>query len=241
MKTIEIQTPQNVTLEVPLAGVGYRILSFAVDQFALIAFMIILLLIDEFLLGGFFDEVLLFIYLAVYLLYTPMFELMWNGQTLGKRMLGLRVIRLDGSEITFDEVMGRWLMRLPDIYASAGALAVILISSGRYQQRIGDLLAGTIVVLNRSGMGVSLNRLRKLDNVSNYTPKFPIVKRLSEDDALLIKKTIQRHGRYSNEAHKLAVSELSLKLKELLQIESDPETDIQFLNTVLKDYIVLTR
>ncbi len=90
-------------------------------------------------------------------------------------------------------------MRVIDLYLSAGILAMILVSSSRYNQRFGDMLEGTIVVKERSCGGVSLSHAQKLDTTESYEPVYKAARLLSEDEALLIKSTLVRHEKFHNE------------------------------------------
>ena len=156
---ISIETPEQINLEFPLAGIGSRFLAMATDtliQFfmGLAVFMVVVL--TPFLtkragiVGALSQEWIWALSgLAVFLLqfgYFSFFEAIWKGQTPGKRREHLRVIKDDGRPITAFDAVGRNLMRivdgLPGIYG-VGVISIFL--SGR-SKRLGDYLAGTIVV-----------------------------------------------------------------------------------------------
>ncbi len=243
MKTIQIVTPQNVLIEHELASVVLRALAFLVDQIIITLFLVFaFIFLQSFSFSEGLDE--LFLYIAVipiYFLYSLLFESFNYGQTLGKLLIGLKVRRLDGNEVTFTEAVTRWLMRVPDIFISAGALAAILIGSTERSQRLGDILAGTIVIRQVATAGITLEMLLKLSSTENYTPRYPQVLNLKETDVVLIKQAIIRYGKYNNEAHVKAIDALVLRLKLVLGIENDNQSKIDFLKTIIKDYIVLTR
>ena len=243
MKTIQIVTPQNVLIEHELASVVLRGLAFMVDQIIIIIFLVFSFLFLQFFhFGQGWEE--LFVYIVIipiYLSYTLLFESLNYGQTLGKMLIGIKVRRLDGNEATFTEAVTRWLMRVPDIFISAGALAALLISSTERSQRLGDILAGTIVIKQVSGIGIGIKSLQRINSVENYQPVYPEVKQLKEADVVLIKQTLLRYGKHKNLAHENALNALVLKLKEVLQIEEIKQSKTEFLRTIIKDYIVLTR
>jgi uncharacterized RDD family membrane protein YckC len=159
-----IETPERVPLQFALASIGNRFLACAVDHF--IQFLAIFLLL--WLLVGISNVKLseasqplprwaLAVFILAYFLilsgYFVFFEWLWRGQTPGKRLLKLRVIREDGRPITFWEAAARNLLRIFDMmpaigvpFYSVGLIAVFI--SGR-DQRVGDLFAGTVVVRER--------------------------------------------------------------------------------------------
>ena len=243
MKTIQIVTPQNVLIEHELSSVLMRIIAFAIDQIAIIIFLIFCFIgIEIFALHGLLGNMFIYVFvLPVYLGYSLFFEWLNHGQTLGKMMLGLRVRRLDGNEIGFTEAATRWLMRIVDVVATAGSLAAILISSTERSQRLGDILAGTMVIRQVPGNAVALSNLLKINTLQDYEPRYPEVQRLREDDVVLIKQTLVRAAKYNNQAHQKAVRLLKDKVENVLEIKSKERKPEEFLRTLIKDYIVLTR
>ena len=243
MKTIQIVTPQNVLIEHELASVILRANAFAVDQVAIILFVVFAYVFAEILgMSGAMADMFFYVFvLPIYFLYSLIFEWRNYGQTLGKMMIGLKVRRLDGNEIGFTEAATRWMMRIVDIFATAGSLAALLISSTERGQRLGDILAGTMVIRQVPGNSVSLDQLLNINTKENYQPVYPQVQRLKEEDVVLIKQTLVRSSKYPNDAHKTAVNTLVKKLESLLEISAENKAPNEFLRTLIKDYIVLTR
>jgi hypothetical protein len=132
-------------------------------------------------------------------------------------------------------------MRVVDIYVTMGALAGMMINATEKEQRLGDLLAGCIVVKKRKTAGISLEAIEELEHGEEYVPKYPQVVNLKEEDVLLIKNTVLRYQRYNNKAHQEGVAILVRRIKELLGIEEEPKNYPLFLKTCIKDYIILTR
>jgi uncharacterized RDD family membrane protein YckC len=243
MKTIQIITPQNVLIEHELASVILRAIAFAVDQVIIILFVVFAYIFAEILgMTGAMTDMFFYVFvIPIYFLYSLIFEWRNYGQTLGKMMIGLKVRRLDGNEIGFTEAATRWMMRIVDIFATAGSLAALLISSTERGQRLGDILAGTMVIRQVAGSSVNLDQLLKINTTKEYVPKFLQVQRLKEDDVVLIKQTLVRSSKYQNEAHKQAVNALVKKLENMLEISAENMNPQEFLRTLIKDYIVLTR
>jgi uncharacterized RDD family membrane protein YckC len=157
-----IETPERVPLHFALASIGNRFLACAIDH-ALQALTIILMLIAFSVVANYSslgDElsnapkwlkaVLILIVFLIVSGYFAFFEWIWNGQTPGKRWLKLRVIREDGRPITFWEATVRNLLRTADMmpapFYSIGLISVFISLS---DQRIGDMVAGTVVVRER--------------------------------------------------------------------------------------------
>ena len=171
-ETLIIETPERVLLEFALASIGNRFLAVAIDH--TIQYFTIFVVVYGFLTASglaenfkesgatlFFEEmpkwtlaILIIVLFLIFAGYFVFFEWLWNGQTPGKRLLKLRVIREDGRPITLWEAMARNLLRIFDaipgfilpVY-SIGLIAIFM--SGR-DQRIGDLFAGTVVIRERT-------------------------------------------------------------------------------------------
>jgi len=157
-----IETPERVPLHFALASIGNRFLACAIDH-AFQLLTIILMLIAFTVLANYssFGEqltnapkwvkaVMILVVFLIISSYFVFFEWLWNGQTPGKRLMKLRVIREDGRPITFWEAAVRNLLRtfdmMPAPFYSIGLISVFLSLS---DQRVGDMVAGTVVVRER--------------------------------------------------------------------------------------------
>ena len=146
---ITIETPENVTLEVTLAGLGSRMAASLIDgliRFAVILALFIVLLSSPDRAGG--VEFALFIVgsFAVFFAYDVLFETLAGGRTPGKRATGLRVVREGGQPVGFVSSAIRNLMRLVDMLPFSYAIGIVAILVSSKNQRLGDMAAGTIVV-----------------------------------------------------------------------------------------------
>ncbi|HEV2884549.1 MAG TPA: RDD family protein [Pyrinomonadaceae bacterium] len=157
-----IETPERVPLHFALASIGNRFIACAIDH-SLQVLSIILMIIAFTILANvssFGEELsnapkwvkalLIVVVFLIFSAYFAFFEWIWNGQTPGKRLLKLRVIREDGRPITFWEAAVRNLLRtfdmMPAPFYSIGLISVFLSLS---DQRVGDVVAGTVVVRER--------------------------------------------------------------------------------------------
>jgi uncharacterized RDD family membrane protein YckC len=170
-ETLIIETPERVSLHFALASIGNRFLACAVDH-ALQTLAIALLYIifiniaNSFSFSGMSGApkwaivLLIIIGFFIWTSYFIVFEWLWNGQTPGKRWLKLRVIREDGRPITFLEALIRNLLRIVDMFwppfYSVGLICVFI--SPR-DQRVGDMVAGSVVVREREAEAPSFDQV----------------------------------------------------------------------------------
>jgi len=244
-KTIQIRTTQNVTIEYELAGLRERALAWMLDT-AIIVFGYYLVAILMLLLFGGMDNwwgvffvVMLFLF---YFLYNILFEILKRGQSPGKMALGTKVVRLDGKDLEWSDVTLRALLQLVDSIFCLGVVGGLLIKTTAKAQRLGDMAANTTIIkLQSSNFTFRLADILSISSLQNYQPVFPQVRNLSERDMIFVKTALTRLSIYPNQAHEELVEDLVTRLMPLIGVEQRPLNRIEFLKTLLKDYIVLTR
>ena len=234
MQSVEVRTAQNVHIRYDAASVGDRIVAFILDSIILLAaFMIfsgVLTSIgDEMGIAG---TVLIFL---PFLLYHLLMEVFFNGQSVGKKALGIKVVKVDGSRPSLGAYLIRWIFRILEISFSSGLIAVLVVLVNGKGQRLGDIAAGTTVVKLRAPKRVSRHAL-----VSNapesYSATYAGVTRLSDNDIAIILEVL---ATYRKTANKQPLVAAETKVKEILGIQSSQPT-VQFLYTIVKDYNHLT-
>lgn len=233
MQTIQVRTTQNVSIEYPLASVGDRMIAHIIDNLIVLAYVIpVIVALFNFGFATWWVYVLL-IGVPV-LFYTPLFEIFMTGQTPGKRALGIRVIRLNGTEATIGDFILRWMFCLIDFELVSPAVAIIAIAAGKKGQRIGDMVAGTTVIKINKAKEVTADEIF-ITTQDDYQPKFLNVVELSSRDIEIIQQALEV-GRQGNlePAEKVAT-----KIKTLLNIDSEMPA-LQLLETVIKDFNHLT-
>jgi len=240
MKKIEITTTQNVTIEYGLAALGHRMVAFLIDQISLWVVVWILAAIEVTISPKAYLIMWYFTIAPLLFFYTFAFEYFNNGQTLGKMALKIRVIKKTGEKTTFLDFALRWVFRMIDIYGTLGSVASLGILSSTNNQRLGDILANTVVIKVAKNERMTLNTLLNLNKIKNYTPKFPEVVNMKEEAMLTLKETVQRYKNHKNFAHNTAVDLLVKKMEKELSIGQKGDK-ILFLEQLLKDYVVLTR
>ena len=245
MKTVELRTPQNVTISYALAGVADRIVAFIID--ALLVSVVYWLLIAT-LLEGLFGLVgesgqasIALGYLFVLLGYFFLNELLSHGQTIGKRVMSIRVVRLDTRELSAADLLLRTVFYLVDAIFSLGLLAILLISGTPRRQRLGDLTANTTVIKLRAADRFTLDSILNIKSLENYEVSYPQVAQLGEQDMLVVKTVLSRYDRHPNAAHTDALRRLIRRLCDTLDIPVPEREQRAFLRKLLEDYIVLTR
>jgi uncharacterized RDD family membrane protein YckC len=149
VEIVSIRTPEGIEFALPLAGPFSRMLAFAVDFAAIMAAGTLLARLAaplELISADAEQTALTILYFALSLLYGILTEWLWRGQTIGKRLLGLRVVDADGLRLKPSQIVIRNLLRfldlLPGLYLAGGVCCVL---SAR-RQRLGDIAASTIVI-----------------------------------------------------------------------------------------------
>jgi len=247
-KFIEINTTQNVTIEYELAKLRERGLAWLLDiAIVLVGYFVFFQLLNALLGSWLFQEggwkmlIVLFPVMA-YFLYNILFEI-WNiGQTPGKMLMSIKVVRLDGKDPEWSDVVLRAVMHLVDSLFSFSVIGAMLIKTTGKSQRLGDMAANTTVIkIQTSQFQFRLQDILSISTLENYQPVYPQVRRLSERDMIFIKNVLTRLQRYPNQAHEDVLEDLVTHLMPILEIGQRPLQRVDFLKTLLKDYIVLTR
>jgi uncharacterized RDD family membrane protein YckC len=159
---LQIDTPENVTFDYDVAGIGSRFLAAALDSLLItlwLAFVIVVGVVLSTQLAAqddstmnWFIAIMSTLSFLIFWGYYILFEIFWNGQTPGKRWIKLRVIRVDGTPVTAAEVVIRNLVRLIDLLPAAYAVGVVCMFTNDKSRRLGDLAAGTLVVHEREAV-----------------------------------------------------------------------------------------
>ena len=179
--------------------------------------------------------------LSVLGFYHLVFEIWNEGQSIGKKALGLRVVNLRGTTPTLQSYILRWLFRIIDIGGSLGTLALGFVSTTANNQRIGDIIAQTLVINLKSDKHIGLADL------SNFYSReksitFPKLERYSDSDMLLVKESLNRYSKYPSTENELIIAELADRIQHDLELNRQLHPDnVVFLESILEDYILLTR
>jgi uncharacterized RDD family membrane protein YckC len=224
-----IDTPENLTLEAETAGIGSRCVAAMIDYLIILVVMIVFVF---FLRGTLVSTdhpqwVISLLVLAVFITYAfyhLIFEIIWNGQTPGKRLFGLRVVHMTGMPLTASGALVRNLVRLFDFFPVFYGIGLLTAFFNGYNQRCGDLAARTIVIYEKSLL--TLNSLREELRtqyffIAWYQPLPPHIDitNLAEQDRYLVVNFLRRRFEFVNRGP-LAVA-LAVKYARLMELD-DP-------------------
>jgi uncharacterized RDD family membrane protein YckC len=255
MPVIQIATPFNIDIEFEIAAFSKRFLAYMADLFLLVLYMfsILYLLYGAFSVGeGSRGLVLIFLVIPT-LLYTTVSEILMNGQTFGKKLLHIKVVSLDGGEPATGQYLLRWFMRFYEwgfiiftLFWSngftgllwlilGGITSVVIIGISPKSQRLGDIVAGTVVVNTRSALTVDDTIFMNVAT-TGYKVQFPEVMRLSDRDINTIKNVINQSAR-TNQYD--MCNRVAIKVQKVLNVSSDMYA-IDFLEKIMEDYNYLS-
>ncbi|MGB5819438.1 MAG: RDD family protein [Saonia sp.] len=239
MSNLQINTTQNVNLDYKIVSIGERILAFFIDGFILYLYAILVGLIGD-AIGYMYEDgwtqrgLMGLIFLPA-MSYSLWMHSLFNGRTVGKMLLKMRVVRADGTPVHWSNYLVRWLLRLVDIWIFWGSVGLLTILFSDRRQRLGDAAAGTVVISTKNNTKVSHTILEEV--AETYEPKFTNVTLLTDKDVRLIKDTYLI-AKKSNDFKTMKV--LRDKVEGILQTKSELY-DKQYLDTVLKDYNFYTQ
>ena len=252
---LAIDTPEQIALELPLAGIGSRFLALVLDSLLQVFIVLVLLVMFgiwastaewERRYMGFLSQtigaiVLVLIPFCLYWGYFAFFEILWQGKTPGKRVAGIRVIHQSGRPMTTIECIGRNLMRAVDILPGMYGVGLVAMMCNQQNRRLGDYVAGTIVVHDRALDSVAAS----WGASSPAELRQPELRKLSSDELVLIEAYLAR--RYELEAAVRAQTArgiVSLIIEKTGIQKTQGHTDDDFLEIVarqLRDGAVFRR
>ncbi len=230
MAQININTSQNVLIVHPAASIGKRMLAQLLD-FVIIFFYYLAIAI---LLGSLninSTSVFLIFSLPV-VLYSFLMELFFQGQSVGKMALQIRVVKLDGSQPNVLNYFTRWIIRLIDI-TFYGSVAIITIAINGKGQRLGDIAAGTTVINLKKNTYFNKGIYKKLP--SDYKLQFPELEKLEEKDVKIINEVLNHHQQNRNRS----TIDMLMKTKAVVSKKAGIISELpplEFLKTAIKDY-----
>ncbi|HVF81188.1 MAG TPA: RDD family protein [Flavisolibacter sp.] len=265
MSTVRIATNFNIDIELTAPPFYRRVAAWLIDMVVLIFYVMIALKILDWITSfarGQSNSVTVWaislLLMLPFMLYHLVLEATMNGQSIGKKIMGIKLVSENGGRPSISQLIIRWLIRTSDFtlliiivlipYASimgpqiywgiAGALALliadlILVNTGK-QQRLGDILAHTVLIDIKQKEKLADTVF--LEVAGNYVPRFPQIMQLSDKDINTLKGIIDvaKKQRDDNMAYTAAQ-----KIKAHLKIDTDL-APVDFLEVLLKDYNYLS-
>lgn len=236
MEQFQIETAQNISIDQNTAHLGDRILAFIIDTLIIVIYYVLMIWLLLALHVNAGDQWAIFMVAGVpAFLYYLVLETLMEGKTIGKYLMQLRVVKLDGSKPDFFSYFIRWILRIVDISVSSGGVAIFTILMRGKGQRVGDIAAGTTIISEKRRVFLKDILLRELPQ--DYVPQFSQVTVFTDTEMGTIKDLYdkaKRNGNYN------VILSLSTRIKKVTQITSDKQpTD--FVDVVIKDYCYYTQ
>ncbi|MGY3052679.1 putative RDD family membrane protein YckC [Pedobacter sp. UYEF25] len=242
METIKISTAQNIDIEYEVAGLGERVLARLIDLggfLALYILSIILFGVAAFSNSsiGFYAVIIGFS--VIFIFYDLVCELTMNGQSVGKKIMKIKVISLTGSQPTLSQYLLRWLFRIIDfsIIFGFGVVAVLAVAFTEKHQRIGDMIAKTIVIKTKPRTAFKSIVFSAL-TPDDYHPIFLESIHLNDAQVALIHEVLT--GFYKTGNAELIYNMAEKTKTHISATMPHGMNELQFLETVLRDYNHLT-
>lgn len=270
MSVIKIPTSFNIDVEFPIPEFYRRIISLLIDIIIEFIYLVIALRIYGSIARGsnIFDEdvqynlqAILLVLILPIMVYHVVLEITMNGQSIGKKIMGMRVVNENGGRPGISQFIIRWLLRVSDVWIVAliillasnptffynaestfifllalGFLItdIVLVVSSQKGQRIGDMLARTILIRTNTKANIEETVFQEV--ADNYIPTFPQIMRLSDKDINAVKSILETANKKGD--YQLA-SIAADKIKNHLNINTNM-SPFDFLDIVLKDYNYLS-
>ncbi|MCS3555670.1 MULTISPECIES: RDD family protein [unclassified Sphingobacterium] len=239
MNKLLISTPQNVKIEYNLASLGSRIIAFAIDYFIILVYYILIIVILDSFHINMKDSWLFFGILSLLslpaLFYPLVMETAMAGQSIGKKIMKIKVVKIDGTRANFYQYFARWTFSLVDIWMCMGGIAITSIALSKYGQRIGDLSAETSVISLKAKLNLQQTIFEDVPSEKDII--FPQVIKLSDQDANKVKEIYDGAVRRKDYNILLALTQ---KLENILDVKSTMHPN-DFVNQVMKDHYILFR
>jgi uncharacterized RDD family membrane protein YckC len=232
MLVVKLDTGFNIEVEFPIAPFHRRLFAWITDVLIMGSYLWVTGIIISNMLGSEWAYQFEWLYVLYFLpafLYHLLLEIFLNGQSLGKRALRIKVITLEGGQPSISQYLIRWMFRTIDIglFFLPGFFSIILSARA---QRIGDMVAGTIVIDTRASTSWQDTIFTEIE--TTYQPKYPQVMQLTDKDINTLKSII-------NAVRKRNDYELAHRISERIQSKLNMQADedsLSFLQRLLKDY-----
>lgn len=237
MEKLDITTTQNVDIEYTIASLGDRIVAQIIDLvilfgYALIIFFIFALVSDSLSAFGFPVALMVLLSLPAFF-YDFLCEAFMNGQSFGKKIMKIKVVKVNGSQPRLIDYFLRWILKPIEVYIAYGSVALITILINGRGQRIGDLAGNTTVI--------KLKKYIKLDEIIVQKPVlerrivYPQVTRLTDEDIRVIQEVFLFRKNAETHVFNEVLDRIKNKMEEKLNITASTDSLI-FLSDIMKDY-----
>lgn len=240
-ETLVLETPEQLEINYSIARLGSRFIAALWDSLFIAILEILLFLgVGAVLnaLGG-LDSVATenwVIAIAVLLIfvilwgYYVIFELIWNGQSPGKRLVGIRTVRYNGQPIGIVESAIRNIVRIIDFLPTGYGFGVVSMFADRQSRRLGDFAAGTIVVHDKPAVALRDLGEQLMENEKYLEPAIPNLNSLSDIEIEAVRRFLSRRDELANEIQ--MASYLATRVRDRLEIEMPSDAPITALDNL---------
>ncbi|KAF2081906.1 MULTISPECIES: RDD family protein [Flavobacterium] len=245
MSELSINTTQNVKINFIAASVGERLGAFFIDLFIIICYITALSIIlfdwlqlDRLMvnLDGWSRGAIFLLLYSPVIVYSLVLESVFEGQSLGKKLLKIKVVKIDGYQAGFGDYLIRWFFRVIDFFSFVGLPGLIAVITSQKSQRLGDMAAGTAVITLKNKINISHTILEDIGEA--YVPTYPLVIKLSDNDMRIIKETYQKAAAKND--HEV-IYKLVAKIESVTGIKNQSGNNGDFIRVILKDYNFYTQ
>lgn len=235
MQTIRIKTAQNIDIDYEVAGLGERIIGRIIDYSLFLAIYLIYTWIfgrSHFKSALWTFSIPEVLYFTFYVFYDLIAEVLFNGQSLGKYIMKIRVISLDGGRPRLGQYFLRYVFRIVDFLLTLQAGAILSVAITENKQRIGDIVANTTMIKTKPR--TTFDVLNNIETDELYVPVFMEATTLSDKDIALIYEVVNHFYKTGDIT---LVDNMAKRVKTHLQISiPDNLNNCKFLETILKDH-----
>jgi hypothetical protein len=170
------------------------------------------------------------------LIYSVTLESIFEGQTIGKRLVKIKVVKIDGYQASFGDYLIRWLFRIVENNMLGGLIGLVAMIVNSKTQRMGDMAAGTAVITLKNNISIDHTILEEIGEA--YVPIYPLVIKLSDNDMRIIKETFLVAEKKNDFE---TIDKLTKKIESVTGIKNQSRFQIDFIKTILKDYNFYTQ
>lgn len=239
---VGIETSQHVKLNYEPAGIGERVLAFLLDAFFLgVYYFVVIWILGLVVQNGGVAEIsklpgwipVVFIMLPM-MLYHLLMEVLWKGYSLGKKVVGIRVVKIDGSRADLSGYLLRWLFRLFEITMTSGVVAFVTVLLNGKGQRLGDIVGKTCVIKERRKVKLDQTLFAEIED--EYKPVFSQVVELDDKDVRIVREVLDSRKNYDHDTWFTMLQRTRKLVEDKLGITRNEMKADEFLRTVIRDY-----
>lgn len=229
-----VETPEQTNIEFTVAGIGSRALALTIDSAIQACAIFVLLVVGGIFLGArvfggiWVTAALVIAGFLLYYGYFALFEIFWNGQTPGKRQIGIRVIKDTGRRLTALETIARNLLRIIDQLPGFYGVGMFVSLLNRQNKRLGDLVTGALVI--REGSRSAPNPAWYLQSSTTRERRAPMgANLLTDEDVILIESFLQRRYELEPAIRYRMASQIFSRIERKLTISADDRGGVEHL------------